>query len=503
MVTALVERLTVPDGDDTRQLAIWAFGDPPDPADRPMAEAEHDARALAAAPAQLQRLQADHLDEHPIPEPAYAAGGLYLLGRLGDELALRERAAWDDQDWPADRRDPAIAALWGAMFDRGFDPDVADGVRKAFGRDVRRAFRGVALGLSLPPSVAELRAEQALEALETLSWGAHVDVAARVVETAGEPIAALGSTLGPAGWSDVCACIAGRQAWMDAWTLLLGTPRPAPDQLDPCTLSTGVELVVALRTIAALSRGAARPHALGLPGWGIVVANRSRIRGRLRVIARKDPARLRERLLSLDGLRARTAAALSRWAWEWAWREARTGFGFDLAGLQPPPCVLPEPTALPLPPLEDADAPLVRTVLLALLARGCWDELERWLSGEGRGLSARFYRVLADVPAPLVDPGTEASRSRGYTRLREHLSDGGLTDYLDDLRTVALRVVDLPPGRARKAALHDALRPDWRPDAIDLPARGADEIVGHFQAFATGTLAGIDLATLAARDDDA
>ncbi|MCK6502538.1 hypothetical protein L6R53_03940 [Myxococcota bacterium] len=481
VVTAVVEGLRVADSSQTRALALWAFGDPPDPPPAPLPEAEWDRLALEAA----RRAAADPAAE-PVPGPALDAAGLYLLARLGEEVALRERRAWSAASFPADPRDEATGRLWAAMFDRGFDPGVADRVRKAFGPEVRRSFRGVALSLGLPPSVADLRAEQALEALETLSWGAHVDLAARLVETRGEPVAALAGALGPAGWEQVAACVRGRSAWTEAWRLLLGDGDPDPARLSPDLLAEGVELVVALRVSASLCEGRAVEHELGLPGWAVVRANRSRIRGRLRVVARAEPERLRDAVLALPGLRARTAAALARYAWDWAWREARVGFGFDPDRMRPPACELPEPAAPPLPPLPDTAAPAVTTLLLNLLGRGCWPDLEAWLTGGGRGLSARFYRYLAEAPDHLADPGTLALRSRGYTRLREHLADGGLDDHTEALRAVCARVSLVPPGRQRKALLHAALLPDWDHSAIPLPRKHVDAFVERLADFAAG-----------------
>lgn len=478
VVTAVVEGLRVADSPQTRALALWAFGDPPDPPPAPLPEAEWDRLALQAA------ARAAAADAEPVPEPALVGAGLYLLARLGEEVALRERRAWQAEAFPADPRDEATGRLWAAMFDRGFDPGVADKVRKAFGPEVRRSFRGVALSLGLPPSVADLRAEQALEALETLSWGAHVDLAARLVETQGEPVAALAEALGPAGWEQVAACVRGRSAWTEAWRLLLGDGDPDPARLRPALLAEGVELVVALRVGAALGEGRAVEHELGLPGWAVVRANRSRIRGRLRVVARAEPQRLRDAVLALPGLRARTAAALARFAWDWAWREARVGFGFDPDRMRPPACELPEPATPPLPPLPDSAAPAVLTLLLNLLGRGCQADLEAWLTGGGRGLSARFYRYLAQAPDLLADPGTLDQRSRGYTRLREHLADGGLDDHTEALRAVCARVALVPPGRQRKALLHAALLPDWEAAAIPLPLKHVDAFVERMTAFA-------------------
>ncbi|NOY27505.1 MAG: hypothetical protein GXP62_16705 [Oligoflexia bacterium] len=473
VLRTLVGQLRVGDSRQTQALALWAFGDPPQPPPQPMAQTELDRLAISAATMGPS-----------IPEFALRAGGLYLLARLGEEIRLRERAAWDHATFPDDPRDAASVALWADIFDRGFDLDVAQRVRSGFGRQVRRSFRGVCLSLGLPPAVADLRAEQAIDALETLSWGAHLDLATRIVETAGEPVHALASALGPPGLAQVAACVRGNATWVQAWTLLLGQGDPDPALLSPALLAQGVELVVALRLCSALAQGRASEHQLGLPGWGIVVANRSRIRGRLRVVARREPGRVRDALLALPGLHARTAAALSRYAWDWAWREARVGFGFDPDRMRCSACQLPEPAAPPLVPLDDGDRPAVLTLLLSFLGRGCWDDLERWLTGQGRGLSAKFYRYLAQIPDQLADPSGGSKRSRGYTRLREHLVDGGLDSYTDALRDVGARVALVPGGRRRKALLHAALGDAWDPAVLPLPAKHVDNFVARLAVFA-------------------
>ncbi len=480
-VAAIVGRLRPAQSDESFALAAWAFDDPPE-GEGARPEIEWDRLALDRA-GRLLASQDRATAYASIPEPAWTAGGLYLLGRLGEELRLREHQAWQAEPWPADARDEATATLWRSMFERGFEPKVAEAVRRAFGREVRRAFRAVALSLHLPPGVADLRAEQAIEALETLSWGAHIDLATRVVETAGEPVASLARCLDEEGRARVAACVRGRTTWMEAWSLLLGEPDPDPARLEPELLAMGVDLVIGLRLRDSLNEGRAPAHAMGLPGQAIVAANRSRIRGRLRVVARQAPERLLAGLLALPSLRARTSAALSRYAWDWAWREARVGFGFDPDRMRPPACELPEPAAPPIPPLGPEAARAVQTVLLAMLGRGCWEELESWLGGGGRGLSARFYRVLAQVPDTLADPVTGGQRSRGYTRLREHLADGGLDDYTEELRAIGQRVALVPPGRDRRRKLVQALGTDWDEAVMPLPEKGIDGFVERLASF--------------------
>jgi hypothetical protein len=141
------------------------------------------------------------------------------------------------------------------------------------------------------------------------------------------------------------------------------------------------------------------------------------------------------------------------------------GFGFHLDRMRAAPCTVGPDAGEASEPLGPEHEGAVRTFLLSILARDCWDTLERWLQGAaGRSLGGSFYRHLAQIPEALAHPG--ANR---YRRLWEHLSDGGLDAYLPDLEQAARRVLAVPEGRYAKAALHAALRPDWDPGAIPLP----------------------------------
>lgn len=314
--------------------------------------------------------------------------------------------------------------------------------------------------------MAEAHARAAVEASDALAWGPHTEIAGRVLETAGAPLEALDRTLDEAAREQVGRCVSGRATW-----------REAAEVLGRQDLPVGSDLVVAWRLCARRDR--LEDHGLGPDGWGIVVANRSRMRGRLRAVLRQRPELLWAALTELDALDARTSAALSRHAWAWAWREARRGFSFDLGRLTSSACVIPE-VELPRP-LGPGDHEAVLGFLVHALGRGCWEELERWIAGEGRSLGARFYRVLAGVPEDLADPRV-GERARRYTRLREHLDDGGLEAYAPALQRLGARAALLPSGKA----LGPALRALLEEHGVEPPTRGARAYQAALAAFLRG-----------------
>ncbi len=460
VVGRLVADLDPADTPLTRRLATWAIA--PDRGLAP-SEAERDRTLLAAA--------------EPGP-PFDRAGALTWLARLGEEVRRREDRAWRERRFAPDSRDAEVEALWHELLRGDFGPDAPRRFATLYADAVRRAYRGVCGALGLPRAVVEQRVAEALEASDGLAWGAPGDLAARVLETTGEPLAALAPVLDGAAAERVQGCIDRRRLWHRLQPLL--GPGTTPD-----LLPVGADLVVASRLIAALNAGTIREHTLGLPGWHVVQANRGRLRGRLRAVLAEHPALLAEALGSLDALHARTDDAVRRHAWAWAWREARTGFGFDPARLRAPACPPPPPEGPPLEPLGPDQEAAVLTWLLAMRGRGQWPALEGWLAGaRGRSLGATFYRHLGDAPDVLADPGTAARSNRGYERLREHLQDGGLDAYLPRLQQVARRVAVLSPGRGLLARLAEALQPDWDPALIPLPRRGADALCAHLATLA-------------------
>jgi len=204
------------------------------------------------------------------------------------------------------------------------------------------------------------------------------------------------------------------------------------------------------------------------------------MRGRLRALAALDPLTMAQQLERMDGLFARSAAAAGRHAWAWAWREARVGFGFHADRMRAASCDAKTEEQPCLEPLGPEEEPAVRTFLLSMVGRGCWDALERWLQGAaGRSLGGSFYRHLGRAPSQLRDQ----AGSSGYRRIWRHLADGGVDAYLPALERVALRVSAVSSGRGSKQALHRALLPEWEPAHLELPAHHVAGFIRSCQRF--------------------
>lgn len=435
---ALVGELDIPDCPLVARLVAWAESEAP--ALPGETGAARDARIFGVA------------EPVPTDAPRRAAAALVLLSRIGEELDERERRAPAAQAWPTSARDAEARGAWTGL-SRG-DMAAAERFAALWGDTVRASFAGVAAVLRLPGRVALELAAAAREQLELAVVVAHLDLAARLVETTGEPIGALEGVLGPAGRARVEACIARRSAWARTREGLRG------EGSEP-SLAAGADAVVLKRLAEHLRAGRAPAHPLGLPGWGVVVTHRNRMRGRLRAAATLDPASLAGAVRSLDALYARTTVTLARYAWEWAWREARTSFGFDPERLRPPRCTLVD-EAPGWAPIGAEAASGVRTFLLLVAGRGAWSDLRRWLAGEpGRTLGRTFYRCLEQLPASVAEGSYEA--------LRAHLAAGGLDAYLPELRAAARAVATLPTGRALRAELDEALAPWWDASAIARP----------------------------------
>ncbi|MFH1468535.1 MAG: hypothetical protein ABIO70_29365 [Pseudomonadota bacterium] len=465
LLPALLGPLQIPDSPDIRRLAGWVFGPAPASGSAPSCALQQDLHVLAQA--EPRRVE---------PEQRRAAA-LYLLARLGEELARREHGAWRAQRWPEDPRDAEARHLWGLALG-GRDTFEAGALfQRLFSAEVTRAFQGVCMSVGLSSDFAREKAALAREQIDLAGLGMHQDIAARVVETSGEPIDALVHSLGPGGLQGAWTSIRQHLSWDRARRALVPDETDPPPEIFP----EGADLVVFQRLLAHLAAGQAPPHRIGLPGWGVVAANRARMRGRLRALVAREPAGLARAILGLDALWARSAAAVGRHAWEWAWREARVGFGFHLDRMRAAPCTAGSDAGDASEPLGPEHEGAVRTFLLSILARDRWDTLERWLQGAaGRSLGGSFYRHLARIPVALAHPG--ANR---YRRLWEHLSDGGLDAYLPSLEEVARRVVAVPEGRDTKATLRAALRPDWDPEAIALPQHHLTTLRRSFERFLT------------------
>lgn len=449
------------DGPGMRRLVAWVYDAPP--AALPDApEALIDATAIAAV----------------APRPATVeerrGAALYLLARLGEERAAREAPERAVVDPPRDER---TRVLWSRMFRGQYDLRLVRELRALYETPVRRAFRAVCEQLGLPRDTAERAGREAVEALEDLPFGPHLDVAARVVETDGPPVPALVALLGPAEREVAARAVRGDGPWTEAAARLGGSHPFTPERVE-----AGAHLHLLLRLRVNLEAADPAPRPAELPLWGVVTANLGRIRGRLRALVVRDPAALGARMLALPGLHQRVEGGLSRWAWDWAWREARAGFSFNRDLMRHPACVAAPAEPPPPPPPPRA---AVRTFLLAVIAAGCWDQLDAWVEGGSTAeLPDALYRLLARGRGALSDTRDPNQRGR-YEGLRLHL-DEGRDEYARELEAVARRVVATAPGRHRRRAVHAALGADWDASVADLPG-AADRVVDRYSLYLATT----------------
>lgn len=425
----------------------------------------------------------------PSPPSAEERQGaaLYLLARLGEELLKREGAS-QGSSWgsggvvPLDREETA-RKWWNTVLGGHLDLSTGRVFRALYGGTVRRAFAARCLSLHLPAEVARQHGETAVDLLDYLPFGPHLDVATRILESSGEAIATLALCLTETTLPLARQCQQGRSAW----SATLDHPslsRREEDRNDSSFLAQASFLHLALRLRDSVSDGVLPSSPLGLPGWGVVVQNRGKMRGRLRALLPLDPRLMAPSLLKLPHLYLRTEAAVARFAWDWAWREARAGFSFSAEHMAPPPCT---PGKSPPPPSPMLPEGSVRTLLLLWIGRGCWSEVGRWMEGRGgRDLSAAFYRALALAPDSLADPASDEGRSRSYEALRRHLREA-LSDHLPLLREVGARVAALTPSRALKAELHRSLAPHWEEAALPLPQHHLPGFLNGFRDFLANT----------------
>lgn len=480
-----------------RLFAGWALDDVPEVVAEVWAWTRPDALAVDATRARLARAHKAAVVGAPADRVSWAMRSLRApvtaavsaadvatavrvwLAWLGDEHRLRHEVAWARHPWPRRADDERAARTWRAVLDGSWGVAEERDLRLRAGPGVRAAFRALGRTLGLPPHVIEATVERAQEALAGLVLGAHHDVAARILETGGAPLAAAARALPDAADDQLHAGVAQRSAWAEAVATVGGLDGVDRDE----RLATAARVVLVRRCARALATEPVRLGGPDLPGWSLVRAHTHRMRGRLRALLAAHPEALGAAVAGLPGLAARTDAAFRRWAWAWAWREARVGFAFDVDGLAPAPCrACPEARTVPRVPLGARDEDAVRTWLLCMLGRGCWGDLERWLAGvPGRSLSTSFYRYLAVAPDGLADP--DSGRTRSYERLRDHLADGGLDAYLDDLAAAARDVRGLVPGRGLKQALHQALDGHWDADAVPLPEHHLPQFVRRVEAW--------------------
>ncbi len=462
LVDRIASRVTLVESPETERLLGWAFGPAPSLVQSaPRTEFEFDRQVLNSVPG----LVGDAKDR--------AAVAWYLLGRIGEQLALHDITAAHPLPHA---NDAAARALFDDLFHGRLGVRTGRSLRTLYGNATRRAFAAVGTDLRLPASWMTSKLAEALDALEFLAFdGGWVEVAVRMLEGTAPPVGALSAALDGPGAALVAQCVAGRASWGATARVL----RVDDSAGLAARLPVGADLHVFLRLVEHFQTRVPAATSLGLPGWLIVTQNRGKIRGRLRQVLARDPARLPPAVLGLDAFYARSEAAFSRFAWDWAWREAKAGFSFGTGSLRTTACALDqEPPRPPAPPLSRA---AVRTTVLLLVARGVRDELERWLDGEpSAGLSHKFYRYLALAPDSVADPG---GRGRSYFRLRDHLEES-ISEHYADVAAVARRVAAVPVSRrGMREAMAQALAPEWDPTIIPFPESGSEAVRASLLAF--------------------
>ena len=391
------------------------------------------------------------------------AAALFALGRLGEEYAIRERDVWC-QPAPADAlADREAAERWKRLL---VDNAVIaqEDAAWLYSKATRNALAAVGHGLRIPAAMIRFHQQRAAEVLDQLCWGAQWEIACRVLEASGEPIARLAQVAITRAEKDFEDWLGERPHWAESYATI-GAGVPAAERL-----SLASELFIAKRILRALPTVEPNAGGVDLPGWSVVRANHHRMRGRLRAFCHDEHDIVRATLLRTPGLKARTEAAAGRWAWAWAWREARSGFTFSVENATTEAWRRRGLGSAPLPPFTVGDASAIQTWLLCVLGRGLWPELERWVSGTpGRELSGSFYRYLAAAPAQLADPHTEPARSRSYHRLRAHLGQGGLDEYVPELMQACRAAEGVSEGRELGPRLRKALGDWWDEQALPLP----------------------------------
>lgn len=461
----LLEGLEPAPGPGMDRLVAWVFGQH-EPPSALTSEVVVDAELIARG------------DPPPSTPEQRRVAAWYLLGRLGEEVRARDVGESAASRPELDAR--ALAA-WTRTWRMELDAGLIRELRSLHGGAVRRAFRAVCEDLGLPRSVAETHARDAVERLEDLPMGPHLDVTARAVAASGPPVRALGGLLGVAQLEHLGVHLAADPAWRPT-VLRLGVEGTLlADDLEPL-----LHLHLLRRLRLTLERQDALPRPHELPRWGVVSQGRGRFLGRLRSEATQAREALIAAARGLDGLHARLDGAVGRWAWAWAWREARAEFAFNFDRMRDPqiPEAPPgEPPAGSGPsPASPPPAPAVRTFLLAVIASGTFDRLELWIDGgSARDIPDRFYRVLRDCRGAIRDPDEEDPRSARYDGLRVHLSEC-LDDYRPALLEVAARVSAIPVVADRKRVLHRALESQWHPSVCPFPGP-TDRVIDRFRLY--------------------
>ncbi len=472
---------------------------PPAPTDRHVSAALIDADHLPAddedlaPPVRRRRYEGGALGraEAFAPVGAPLAWALESLAFVASETERVDRAAWRAMTYAPDPTDAKVGAAWERWFESR-PWDIRSAWESWFVKDAVTVFRAVGEARRLPPDVMKRAVSDLREAMfyalvgkENPGWA---DVASRVIEGGGAgPVDALATTLSPEGWSRVASCAASRGNWPDTVAKVFAElPGMPPRALalktrglsDARSMEGWLDLHVALRVLAGWKDGATAFD----DARNIVSQNRGRARARLRAaLLATDRDALLARLLTLPGLRARTAAAIRRWAWSWAWQELASDFAFDLGHTVTPPC---EAAGAVLEPIAGEDAAIVTWLLLVTL-KGKLPALQKWVrTGSAGDRDSTWGRLLSDeFPEVLRDARGEArggARAQTYHRVRATLSDS-LAERIRGLAPTLRGVVTLRAGRTIRAEFVARFAPGWHA-GVPFPKAGFPTFIDNAAA---------------------
>ena len=417
------------------------------------------------------------------PERAQA-WALAELGFFGEEVERRERAAWRAVRYAEQPKDDAAVALMWASWMSGSAWDLRRRWEKRFLPATRQVFRGVCSARSLPEPVVQRALSDLSEAFFYHLLSGWPELAARVLET-DRVVDTLAGSLSEGRWRTLAGCVVSRGGWRQTAALVWDSLPELASRAralareglaTPERLERWMDLHAALRMVASW-RGDP-----GSDAWAVVRQNRGRARGRLRALAMSAPDSLHDHLLGLEGLAARTEAAVRRYAWAWAWKELALDFSFDIARTVTPPC---EPAEALPEPLPDALLPALEVWVLLVIFRGRVEHLRRWVATGSTGdRDSTWARLLTEaLPEALADPGEPGAEQRGrtYRRLRADLAER-LPELLQGLRPLLAQIASLSPGRGLPAQLSALLEGRWHAD-VPYPRSGFPSIHKHAGAF--------------------
>ena len=466
---------------------------PPTPTDRHVAAALIDAEHLpaddedVAPPVRRRRYEGAKLAGAPAHAGAQLAWALESLSFVASEVERVDRAAWQAVKYAPDADDAKVGAAWARWFESR-PWDIRSTWEGWFVKDAVIVFRAVGEARRLPPDVMKRAVSDLREAMfyalvgkESPGWA---DVASRVIESGGlGPVDALASALGGEGWNRVASCAASRGNWPDtvakAFADLPGMPPRAlalktRGQADPRALEGLLDLHVALRILAGWREGSTAFD----DARAVVSQNRGRARARLRAaLLATGRETLLDTLRKMPGLRARTAAAIRRWAWSWAWQELASDFAFDLGHVVTPPC---EDGGEVIEPIAGEDEAIATWMLLVTL-KGKLAALQKWVrTGSAGDRDSTWGRLLTDELPDRLRDASVGGRAATYHRLRATLNDSlpeRTRALVPSLRVVAA----LKAGRAVRAEFTARFEAGWHPE-VPFPKAGFPTFIDNAAA---------------------